>query len=99
MNSPKESTQRVGYRVSGRVQGGGYRWSAVRRAEELGLRGSVRNCSDGTVEVAAEGAPETLRRFAEWLGRGPHGARVERVETTDPILPIPDSGFRIVRES
>jgi acylphosphatase len=97
MNAPERTSERVGYRVSGRVQGVGFRWSVARRAEELGLRGSVRNCPDGTVEVAVEGAPVTVRQFAQWLGQGPRGAHVERVEVTSPMLPIPESGFRIVR--
>jgi acylphosphatase len=90
-------TERRGFRVSGRVQGVGFRWSAAREAEALGLRGAVRNAADGTVEVAAEGPRGALDRFGAWLHRGPPGARVATVEETPPGLPIPESGFRIAR--
>lgn len=87
--------ERRGFRVSGRVQGVGFRWAATREAESLGLRGSIRNNPDGTVEACAEGATEALERFARWLEQGPPGARVEEVEQTPPGLPIPERGFRI----
>jgi acylphosphatase len=96
MSAARDSEERRGFRVSGRVQGVGFRWSTARRAEELGLRGAVRNCADGTVEVAAEGPAPALRRFAEWLEQGPRGAHVAGVESTPPSLPIPEVGFRIL---
>jgi acylphosphatase len=96
MSDASAVSERAGFRVWGRVQGVGFRWSAAREAESLGVRGSVRNRADGTVEVSAEGTADALQRFAEWLGRGPRGARVERVERTAAELPIPASGFRIL---
>lgn len=41
--------------VTGRVQGVGFRWYVMERAQELGLTGYVLNRRDGTVEVVAEG--------------------------------------------
>jgi acylphosphatase len=67
-------------RVTGRVQGVGFRWSAVREARRLGLRGWVRNADDGSVEVEAEGTPSALEEFLAWLRRGPEGAFVSDVE-------------------
>jgi acylphosphatase len=68
--------------VSGRVQGVGFRYSAVREARRLGIHGTVENRADGTVEVVAEGSPEKLERFIVWLRKGPPGAwvREARVE-------------------
>ncbi|NJL26073.1 MAG: acylphosphatase, partial [Calothrix sp. SM1_5_4] len=51
------------YLISGRVQGVGFRAFKHRRAVELGLRGWVRNLSDGRVEVLARGPGETLSQF------------------------------------
>jgi acylphosphatase len=68
-------------RVTGRVQGVGFRWSAVREARRLGLRGWVRNADDGSVEVEAEGPPADLEAFLAWLRTGPPGAFVRDVET------------------
>ena len=46
--------ERWRFSIRGRVQGVGYRAACCRRAQELGLAGWVRNCSDGSVEVQAE---------------------------------------------
>lgn len=69
--------------VKGRVQGVGYRWFAVRAAEQLGLAGWVRNCDDGSVEVVARGLPEALLNLEVELHRGPAAARVTGVTTTE----------------
>jgi acylphosphatase len=66
--------------VTGRVQGVGFRYSAVRRARELGLSGTVSNRSDGSVEVDAEGGLQDLELLLAWLRRGPPGAHVRDVE-------------------
>ena len=48
-------------------------------ATELGLTGYVRNLSDGSVEVRAEGDKEQLQRLIDYLKAGPPAARVEKV--------------------
>lgn len=78
-------------RVTGRVQGVGFRWSAIHEAQQLGLRGRVRNAGDGSVEVEAAGGAAALAEFLAWLRRGPPGARVLGVEV-DPDGPWP-AGF------
>jgi acylphosphatase len=85
------------FRVTGVVQGVGFRWSAARRAEALRLRGWVRNCADGSVEAGAEGDETALDQFEEWLRHGPRGARVDRVERIAPTLEIAGDGFLIAR--
>ena len=55
------------YRVSGRVQGVGFRDATRTRANELGLAGWVRNLSDGRVEVQAAGSGEKLDALADWI--------------------------------
>lgn len=67
-------------RVSGRVQGVGFRYTCCHEARRLGLSGWVRNEPDGSVEVWAEGGAEKLDRFAQWLRRGPPGARVDSLD-------------------
>lgn len=71
------------YIVSGTVQGVGFRAYVSREAQALGLRGFVRNRSDGTVEVEAYGSEPQLQGLAAVLARGPRGARVTRVATSD----------------
>lgn len=72
---PDGATLRA-WRVEGRVQGVGFRWSTVRVARDLGLRGRVWNRVDGSVEVHASGSTAELDRLGSWLARGPGGARV-----------------------
>jgi hypothetical protein len=55
---------RVRVRVQGRVQGVGFRYFALQHARRLGVRGYVRNCSDGSVEVLAEGDRTALEGAA-----------------------------------
>ena len=68
------------YLVRGRVQGVGFRWFVWRLAKRLGVRGWARNLPDGTVEVVAEGSPESLERLEQALAHGPVAARVDSVE-------------------
>jgi acylphosphatase len=69
--------------ISGRVQGVGFRFFAEHEANELGVRGYVRNLSTGKVEVYAIGEPSVLEAFKSRLARGPLGARVTRIEESE----------------
>ena len=53
--------------ITGRVQGVGYRYTALRVAEQLGLRGWVRNAPDGSVETWAQGSGDVLEEFVAFL--------------------------------
>jgi acylphosphatase len=68
-----------GFLITGRVQGVGFRWFARREALRLDLGGSVRNRSDGSVEVHVVGPADTVEEMREWLERGPPAARVDAV--------------------
>jgi acylphosphatase len=67
--------------VQGDVQGVGFRYFVQRKAQQLGLRGWVRNNDDGTVELVAEGGRDELEQLKRALQEGPRMARVDRVET------------------
>jgi acylphosphatase len=73
----------VRLRITGRVQGVGYRLWATRTAAGLGLRGWVRNCSDGSVEALATGAPEAVAALVEACRQGPRGAHVSAVTVAE----------------
>lgn len=60
----------------GRVQGVCFRASACEKALELCLAGWVKNCSDGAVEIHAEGNKSDLENFIAWCRRGPDAASV-----------------------
>lgn len=84
------------YRVTGRVQGVGFRAATSGKARELGLSGWVGNCADGSVELIAAGPGEAIASLRAWLDRGPAMARVDRVqETTESGDDLP-SPFSVV---
>lgn len=90
---------RLHARISGRVQGVGFRWFVREEARRLGLAGWVRNLPTGDVELVAEGAPDALDALARTIGQGPPGARVElvhRLPTAAGIDTLP-SPFAIER--
>lgn len=92
-------TDRLHARISGRVQGVGFRWFVREEARRLGLAGWVRNLPTGDVELVAEGPPEVLEAFARIIAQGPPGARVElvhRLPTAAGIDTLP-SPFAIQR--
>lgn len=68
-------------RIHGRVQGVWYRGWTVRKATDLGLRGWVRNRSDGTVEALFSGPSASVDAMIEACHAGPPAARVDRVTT------------------
>lgn len=66
--------------VRGRVQGVGFRYSARRQAQRLGLGCTAWNRDDGALECEAEGDEASLDALEKWLHQGPPSARVESVE-------------------
>ena len=68
--------------ISGRVQGVFFRANTKRVAEELGVKGWVRNLPDGRVEAVFEGEEESVKKIIEWCHQGPPAARVDKVEVT-----------------
>ncbi|MDP6635264.1 MAG: acylphosphatase [Phycisphaerae bacterium] len=58
--------QRV-FRFMGDVQGVGFRFTACRTAGAFDITGSVRNCSDGSVECIVEGRTDEITAFLQAL--------------------------------
>lgn len=71
-------------RITGRVQGVGYRAALCATAERHGLDGWVRNRSDGSVEAELSGSAAAVEALIEWARRGPPAARVTGV-SVEPI--------------
>ena len=80
-------------RITGRVQGVGFRWFVREEARRLGLSGWVTNLDSGHVEVAAGGEASSLSRLRTALAVGPSGASVSSVsdidDDSDEVLPYP----------
>lgn len=66
-------------RISGIVQGVGYRASFDAHARSLKLAGWVRNRSDGSVEAMVRGDEQALQDMIDWARRGPPAALVRNV--------------------
>jgi len=66
-------------RISGKVQGVGYRMETRRTAEKLGVKGWVKNRSDGTVEAVFEGSQDAVDQLIEWCYSGPPNANVKDI--------------------
>lgn len=66
--------------VQGLVQGVGYRFFVIRKAQEYGIRGYVRNLPDRNVEVVAQGEKGLVQDFIEQLKIGPVSAHVTGVD-------------------
>ncbi len=69
--------------VRGKVQGVGFRNATRRKAMELGIRGSVRNLDDGSVEILASATEKEFIIFEHWCRVGPSHARVDRLEISE----------------
>ncbi|WP_405282887.1 acylphosphatase [Gaopeijia maritima] len=91
--------ERAAWKVRGRVQGVGFRWSTMQQARALGLSGRVWNCADGSVEVHVRGEVGGLAALEEWLSEGPEAAEVGGLERIEPGPAADESGFAIVRGS
>jgi acylphosphatase len=81
----------INIKISGRVQGIGFRFCAYEKFVELGLAGKAENTPDRGVLVEAEGPEERLAALVEWCHKGPMGAKVDRVEVmevAEPFVPL-----------
>ena len=78
-NLPARAT--VNLRISGRVQGVGFRYFVQDKATNLGLTGWVRNLPDGDVECEAQGPRRDLEIWIEQLREGPPAARIDKIGT------------------
>lgn len=66
--------------ISGRVQGVYFRRFTKNKAQELGIKGTVKNMPDGRVEIVAQADADILEPFIQWCHKGPITARVDKAE-------------------
>ncbi|MET1087801.1 MAG: acylphosphatase [Arthrobacter sp.] len=91
---PAADSVRLTAKVFGVVQGVGFRFWTMGKAEELGLTGEVKNLDDGSVALVAEGPQWKIHELREWLNSSRTPGRVERVED---FLSEADGTFRDFR--
>lgn len=68
------------YIVSGDVQGVGYRVAVRRHAQQIGIKGMVRNLPDGNVDIIAQGTQENLKAFLEKIEKEPGAGYVKNIQ-------------------
>lgn len=85
MTSSQDLVQ-VHLRITGLVQGVGFRESMRVVAQALSVHGWVRNRVDGSVEAMLQGTVEDVERLVQWSHNGPPGASVRFVEVS--VAPI-----------
>ena len=95
MSTEQQSIAARRFIVRGRVQGVGFRWFVEREAHILGIAGWVRNNSDGSVEVFAQGTRDQLLGLRSRLREGPRAARVDAVEESEARMGPVVNSFRI----
>ena len=66
--------------VSGKVQGVGFRMYTQQKARQLGVKGYVRNLSNGDVEIVATGEIKAVDALLRWAESGSPSAVVDNVE-------------------
>ncbi len=67
--------------ANGRVQGVGFRWTVMHHANKLGLKGTVRNLPDGSVEIYAQGTKTLLDQLLHYVQHDAGMAYVEAIQT------------------
>lgn len=87
--------RRVRLTASGLVQGVFFRAATRDEAQRLGITGWVRNTSEGTVEVEAQGPSEAVDTLIEFCRQGPGQSRVEQLKVEESEPADHERGFRV----
>lgn len=82
-------------RITGRVQGVGFRYSARQIARELNINGFIRNLADGSVYIEAEGTLPGIEDFIKWCNEGPPRAIIQFVDVYDGEV-VNFNDFRVI---
>ena len=72
--------------VKGKVQGVFYRAATKAVADQLGVKGNIKNELNGDVSITAEADAIALEMFLEWCHEGPQDAEVTSVESHEGEL-------------
>jgi acylphosphatase len=78
--------QTMQIKITGSVQGVFFRQSTKEKADRFGIKGTVRNCEDDSVEIIATGEKEQLDKLIAWCREGPPRAVVDNVTTQELSL-------------
>lgn len=86
------------YFISGKVQGVGFRFFTEQVANNMKLKGFVKNLNDGRVEIVAFfNTKEQIKKFENLLKNGNRYSNIENIEkkTLDEKYPFQFNNFKI----
>jgi len=83
--------------VQGTVQGIFFRQFVKGHAEDLKLKGFVRNLENGEVEVVCEGEDDNLKRLVGFLKKGPAHAQIRGVKIEEKKWQGDFKEFKVLR--
>ena len=95
MSDKADETKIVSVKIEGRVQGVYYRAWTEQTARALGLDGSVRNASDGSVEAVFSGPADKVDQMLRLCADGPPDAHVTKMTVTEEGGSV-SPGFRVL---
>ena len=71
---------RYDIKISGSVQGIGYRYFVADEAKQFDITGWVRNLDTGDVEISAEGTKDNLENFISVVKSQHRSAHIDNIE-------------------
>ena len=83
--------------VIGKVQGVYFRASTKLKADELGLKGTVMNLPNGSVQIEVVGTELLIDKFTKWCHNGPEQAIVSEVNCKEQLEPKAFQNFVVLR--
>ena len=86
----------IRFTFSGCVQGVGFRRTVANRAEKFHIKGMVKNISDGTVALTAQGFEEDVELFLTDIKQYPGGAHIESMRSSSCRPDTLYRDFRII---
>jgi acylphosphatase len=82
--------------IKGKVQGVGFRALTHRHAMVLGIKGTVRNLEDGTVEIYAQGSKQKLEELVRILKEETAPRQIQEASIDYFPIESPQLDFRIL---
>jgi len=66
--------------LSGRVQGVFFRLFTKKKANELGIKGYVKNLENDKIEAVFQGKEDSIKKIINWCKKGPSSARIDSIK-------------------
>lgn len=84
-------------KITGRVQGVGFRYFTRQNARQLNITGWVKNMADGSVETVISGKEQNVSKMKDRLKKGPPSAKVDHITELDADVDKSYTEFSVKR--